>query len=164
MNYPESYERSRRIGTYILSPLHKAYRQAMLYLEGGDCDAAVGSSEVHIIAYIKRFGPCPMGELSRVFGFKKSTVTGMLDRLTEKGYISREVNPEDRRSFVLEILPEGEAVAKAAGALVARFEGEVLARVSEADLQGFRNVLDAVAGVTQVDVRGKRREAEKESL
>lgn len=156
MDFPKAHERSRRIGTFILSPLHKAYRQAMLYMETGECDSGASSSEVHIIAYVKRFGPCPMSELSRVFGHKKSTVTSMLDRLTEKGYISREVNPADRRSFVLEVLPEGEAVAKAAGAVVERFERDVLAKVSEEDMQGFRNVLKAVSEVTRVDVRGRR--------
>ena len=156
MDFPKSHESARRIGTFILSPLHKAYRQAMLYMEGGDCAAGVSSSEVHIIAYIKRFGPCPMSELSRVFGHKKSTVTSMLDRLTEKGYISREVNPEDRRSFLLAVLPEGEAVAKAAGAVVERFERDVLAKVTEEEMAGFRAVLKAVSEVTQVDVRGAK--------
>lgn len=138
----------------ILSPLHKAYRQAILYMEGRGCDQGLSSSEVHVIAYIKRFGPCPMSELSRVFGHKKSTVTGMLDRLTEKGFISRKVNPEDRRSFLLAIRPEGETVAKNAGAVVEQFEEDVMARITEEDMRGFRNVLKAVAEVTQVDVRG----------
>lgn len=156
MDYPKLKDTSSQIGTFILSPLHKAYRQAMLYMEGNGCDAGVSSSEVHIVAYIKRFGPCPMSELSRVFGHKKSTVTSMLDRLTERGFISREVNPKDRRSFLLAILPEGEMVARNAGAVVERFEQAVVERISEKDMQGFRNVLKAVADVTQVDVRGEK--------
>lgn len=158
MNLPKSEEQDERIGTFILSPLHKAYRQAILYMEGLDCgmNAGVSSSEIHLLAYIRRFGPCPMSEISRVFGHKKSTVTSMLDRLAEKGYITRDVNPEDRRSFVLAIRPEGAAVAKAAGALVERFEQAVAARVSEEDLRGFRKVLSAVAEVTGVEVRPSR--------
>lgn len=155
MNVPKSDKCDERIGTVILSPLHKAYRQAMLYMESLDCglDAGVSSSEIHVLAYIRRFGPCPTSEIGRVFGHKKSTVTSMLDRLAEKGFISREVNEDDRRSFLLAIRPEGEAVAKAAGALVDGFERAVADRVSEEDMQGFRRVLAAVAAVTGVEVR-----------
>jgi len=158
MDVPKSDKCDERIGTFILSPLHKAYRQAMLYMESLDCgmNAGVSSSEIHILAYIRRFGPCATSEIGRVFGHKKSTVTSMLDRLAEKGYITREVNPADRRSFILAIRPEGEAVAKSAGALVERFERAVAARVSEEDLQGFRHVLSAVAAVTGVEVRPRR--------
>lgn len=155
MDSPEAVNQSRQIGTLILSPLHKAYRQAILYMEGADCEDGLSSSETHIIAYVRRYGPCPMSELSRVFGHKKSTVTSMLDRLTERGFISRKVNPEDRRSFLLAIGPEGEAVAEMAGAIVESFEGKVMDRISQSDMQGFRNVLKAVADVTNVNVRGK---------
>ena len=156
MNVPKSDDCDARIGAFILSPLHKAYRQAILYMEGLDCgmNAGVSSSEIHVLAYIRRFGPCPTSEIGRVFGHKKSTVTSMLDRLAEKGFINREVNSNDRRSFLLAIRPEGEAVAKAAGALVERFEGAVAARVSDSDMEGFRNVMKAIADVTRVDVRG----------
>lgn len=157
VNVPESYKASDRIGALFLSPLHKAYRQAMLYMEGMDCDtnAGVGSPEIHVLAYIRRFGPCATSEINRVFGYKKSTVTSMLDRLEAKSYITRDVNPEDRRSFLLAIRPEGEALATAAGAVVERFERAVAAQVSEEDMQGFRNVLKAVSDVTQVDVRNR---------
>jgi DNA-binding MarR family transcriptional regulator len=155
MDLPKARHETDRIGTFILSPLHKAYRQAILYMEGQDCgiNAGVGSSEIHLLAYIRRFGPCPISEISRVFGHKKSTVTSMLDRLVEKGYITREVNPDDRRTFMLSIRPEGDTVARAAGALVERFEREVAARISEDDLAGFRRVLTAISAVTGVEVR-----------
>ncbi|MDH3216083.1 MAG: MarR family transcriptional regulator [Candidatus Krumholzibacteria bacterium] len=78
----------------------------------------IGPSEAHTLSYLESYGPCPIGELVRVFGYKKPTMTSMLDRLERRGLVTRELNASDRRSFLIEITPAGVALAQTARVLV----------------------------------------------
>jgi len=53
----------------------------------------------------------------------------------------RSVNARDRRSFVLELTPAGEAAAARVQAAVAALEARVRERVGERALAGFERVL-----------------------
>lgn len=141
----------------ILSPLHRASRQIALDFERRMADLDAQGQECHLLSFLRSYAPCPVGELVRVFGLKASTLTSMLDRLERRGLVTREVDPEDRRSFLVRITGEGEAVADRVNRIVRDFERKVLARVSARDLRGFEAVLAAVADVTQVDVRRKEK-------
>ncbi|WP_319421988.1 MarR family winged helix-turn-helix transcriptional regulator [Pleurocapsa sp. FMAR1] len=39
----------------------------------------------------------------------KGTLTGIIDRLEKKGFVTREVPPDNRRSFIIVLTPEGKA-------------------------------------------------------
>lgn len=54
----------------------------------------------------------PIGELARVIGIKQSTFTSMLDRLQQTGLVRREINPNDRRSFLIHVTGEGRGMAE----------------------------------------------------
>jgi DNA-binding MarR family transcriptional regulator len=51
-----------------------------------------------------KFSP---GEVAESFGVPKANVTSVLDRLVSKGLVSRQENPNDRRSYILSITEEG---------------------------------------------------------
>jgi DNA-binding MarR family transcriptional regulator len=46
-------------------------------------------------------GPATPGRLARRCGLTSGGITVVLDRLESAGYIRREANPEDRRSFII---------------------------------------------------------------
>jgi DNA-binding HxlR family transcriptional regulator len=114
----------------VLSPLHRAMRQVALHFEEALRDLPVSGIEGHVLSFLARYSPTSCGELTRVFGVKPSTLTSMLDRLAARGLLARRIDHGVRA-----------------------FEGRLRARVSEADLRGFRAVLDAIAAETAVDVR-----------
>lgn len=114
--------------------------------------------EGHLLSYTTLYGPCPVSELSRVFGHKPSTLTGILDRLEDAGFLAREPNAEDRRSFLVRVTPEGARVATELRERLERLEADVVGRVGERDMEGFRRVLDALGDVTQVDLRAEAEE------
>ena len=95
----------------FLSPLHKASRQLSVYLETHTRELGVSPSEGHVVTYLRSYAPAPVGELVRVFGMKRSTLTSMLDRLERDGLLRREVNPGDRRSFLVHVTDAGVALA-----------------------------------------------------
>jgi len=133
----------------LLSPIHKASRQIGLYLEGTSAELDVLVPEGHLLTYLASYAPASVGELGRVFGLKGSTLTSMLDRLEERRLILRRDNPEDRRSFLVDVTASGERIAAALRKRIEALEGDVLRRVSQRDLAGFRAVLDALGAVTE---------------
>ena len=91
-----------------------------------------------------------MGDIVTVFDLRGSTATSVLDRLEKRGLITRRLNPDDRRSFLIELTEEGGAMAERVQMFVKRLEAAVARRISEEDERGFRAVMDAVAAATNV--------------
>jgi DNA-binding MarR family transcriptional regulator len=142
----------------ILSPLHRAMRQISLHMEVEMDGVGAAQGDCHLLAYLASYAPCRVGELVRVFGLKRSTVTSALDRLEEQGTLERDVDPEDRRSFLVSLTGAGRAVAAEANRRVRRFERRLLARISARDLAGFEAVMGTIEEVSGVRVRPARRE------
>ena len=122
----------------------------------------VRATEGHLLVYLGAYGPCPVGELVRVFGWKKSTLTSVLDRLEERGVLERSLNPRDRRSFLVELSPAGHDLARRVYEPVDELERLISEQIGEADLAGFRNVMAAIDAVTSFEVRPEKATAEKE--
>lgn len=137
----------------LISPLHRANRQTSIYLEAKLAEIGLSSPEAHIVSYVHVYGPCTVGELLRVFGYKAPTMTSMLDRLATRDLIRRELNPEDRRSFVVTATQPGAALASVARKHVEKLDRSIRRRVSAEDLRGFQRVIDAIAEITGVNVR-----------
>jgi DNA-binding MarR family transcriptional regulator len=137
----------------FLSPIHKASRQISIYLEGATIELGVSPGEGHLLSYLRTYAPCPLPELERVFGHKRSTLTSMLDRLSDRGLLTRQVNPADRRSFTIELTPDGRKLAGKLQKLLEAFEQSVKERINDKQMAGFRAVMEAIAAVTDVKVR-----------
>lgn len=142
----------RREPLRILSPIHRASRQVGTYLEARCRAFDVSTAEGHLLTYLGSYSPAPVGDLSRIFGLKGSTLTSMLDRLEARGLLARRDNPDDRRSFLVDITPAGEKVATEIRLVIEALEEEVLRRLPKRDLAGFRAVLDTLGAVTGVDL------------
>jgi DNA-binding MarR family transcriptional regulator len=137
----------------FLSPLHKASRQLSVYLETRIGEQGLSPSEGHVLSYLRGYGPAPVGELVRVFGIKQSTLTSMLDRLEQAGLVRRELNPDDRRSFLVHLSDDGAALTKRTNRILQKLEDEIRGRVSARDVKGFQAVMEAVEAITQVRLR-----------
>lgn len=137
----------------FLSPLHKASRQITMYLEEQTRALGVSPVEGHVLTYLRKYAPAPVGELVRVFGLKQSTLTSLLDRLERAGLVRREPNPADRRSFLIHLTERGRELTTRLNRLLKRLEDEIRARLRRAETKGFHAVMAAVEDVTRVQVR-----------
>jgi MarR family transcriptional regulator for hemolysin len=80
-------------------------------------------------------------ELANRLGKDKSAIVNIIDFLTEKGYVYREVNPTDRRQHLLRVT---EKAGNAVPEIVAAFEAinnTVTTDVSLAEMEIFNRVL-----------------------
>ncbi|MEE8619739.1 MAG: MarR family transcriptional regulator [Dehalococcoidia bacterium] len=59
-----------------------------------------------LLSFKGRISP---GEVATSFGVPRANVTSIIDRLVDKGLISRQENPDDRRSYILSLTVEGKS-------------------------------------------------------
>lgn len=139
----------------FLSPLHKASRQISVHLERHMRELGVSPAEGHLLTYLRSYSPAPIGELLRVFGIKQSTFTSMLDRLEKAGFVRREMNPGDRRSYLIQVTDAGAELAAELNRQLDALEDAIRRRLDRRDLQGFKAVMAAVEEVTRVQLRDR---------
>ena len=141
----------------FLSPIHKASREVGVYFERLMADSGLAPQEGHILSYLRSYAPCPIAEVITVFGLRGSTATSVLDRLEERKLLARRPNPDDRRSFLLDLTPEGRRVAEQVQTFVDALERKIAKRITAKDEAGFRAVMEAIHAVTKVTLveRGK---------
>jgi DNA-binding MarR family transcriptional regulator len=139
----------------FISPIHKAGRQVSVYLGKALSHFDVAPGELHLLNYLRLYGPCPVSELIRVFGYKNTTMTSILDRLVKQNHIVRQLNSDDRRSFQINTTPSGNRIAKKSFRLVADFDQMIMSQISKSELLGFRKVMSAINDLTEIELRKK---------
>ncbi len=88
------------------------------------------------------------GALATATATRPTTLTSALDRLARRGYLVRDVDPADRRSFLISLTPSGQAAAQTVAAAVGDLERQALATVTEADVAGFHALTSALMEVS----------------
>ena len=85
-----------------------------------------------------------------MFGLRGSTATAVLDRMEERGFVTRRPNPDDRRSFLLDLTREGKRIAEEVQQHVDKLEAGIARRVTAEEEAGFRAVMKAIEATTNV--------------
>lgn len=67
-------------------------------------------AQFDVIASLGNTTGLSMGELGEKTLITKGTLTGVIDRLEQKQLVQREVPPDNRRSVIVYLTPEGEAL------------------------------------------------------
>jgi MarR family transcriptional regulator, organic hydroperoxide resistance regulator len=124
--------------------VQRAAHHTVHALSGALADLNLTAAEINVLANLAGRGALNVRELSAGTGTRSSTLTGVLDRLESRGYLSRELDPTDRRSFRLPLTEAGQAVAGRVRAAVADLELEAAARLSETQIAGFHAVVAAL--------------------
>lgn len=72
--------------------------------------------EALVLLTFTRAGSLPLGKMGRRLQVHPTSVTSIVDRLERSGHVVRRPHPEDGRTVLAEITPEGRAVVEAATA------------------------------------------------
>lgn len=140
----------------LLSPLHRANRQILIAM--GERLTAAGIDlpvdDGHALLYLSRYGPCPTGNVQRVIGCQRSTLTSLLDRLERRDLIERSHDETDRRVILVEATSAGDRLADRLETIGLALEAELAAALGPRDratLSRFFAAVDRATGVTVVD-------------
>lgn len=129
----------------LVPPVHRATHRIGLYLQATRPALGLTQGEAHLLAELHAAGTSNVGALHRAFAHRRSTLTGILDRLEERGLVRRRLRPEDRRSFAVELTARGRTLAARTARRLQSLERAVRRRVTASDLRGFAAVVEALA-------------------
>lgn len=115
----------------LIPEIHRATHRIGIFLDG----LGITQGEGHILSHLAASGDATIAELHRALAHRRSTLTSILDRLADRGWITRETDPNDRRSFIIRLSKNGKNVAAKIYRELARIEGQALQKTSKQDLR-----------------------------
>ena len=143
--YPDKYH--GRVATRTQSPASEAWRlMAQLFGANRRSFFAIASEfelsppQVMALRHLDPSAPRPMSELACALHCDNSNVTGIVDRLEDRGLVERHPAEHDRRVKMLVVTERG---AELRTRLSERLDTapEALARLSEADQLALRDIM-----------------------
>lgn len=123
-------------GGYVLDEqigflLRRAHQRATSIFTGNFSDLNLTPTQFAALAKIADKGGVSQNRLGRMTAMDPATMKGVIDRLLERGLITRRPDPDDRRRAVLELTGQG------------------LALLQEAVPQGFRTTEETLEPLTR---------------
>jgi len=135
-------------GSAILA-LHRATHATLHALTTRLADLDLPAADINVLANLADGVARTVGALADATATRPSTLTSLLDRLTGRGYLVRETDLADRRSFVIRLTPAGRAATERAAGAIADLERQALAAVTPAERAGFHALIDALTEVSR---------------
>ncbi|NOX25593.1 MAG: MarR family transcriptional regulator [Deltaproteobacteria bacterium] len=74
-----------------------------------------------------------------------ANMTRILDRLTAKGFIKREPDPNDRRAYIIHLTPTGKKRVNEVAELLASYLNKIMNNISGKDERCCRQVLEQIS-------------------
>ena len=124
--------------------LQRTTHCTLLALSAALANLNLTAAEINALGNLAERGALSVSQLSTATGTKASTLTGVLDRLEHRGYLTRELDAADRRSFRLVLTERGAAAAEQVHTAVSELEVRALATLSPAQLAGYHAVVTAL--------------------
>lgn len=97
-----------------------------------------------VLGILRDHGAMAPSELGERLIVTRATVTGLLDSLQRRGFVTRSQNPADRRSLVVEITPEGLLVLQQLRTLIHHHEQTWMSALSDAELGVYIETLQRI--------------------
>ena len=120
----------------LVARLQRTTHLLLAHLAFGDLTPA----EVNALVCFGDDRAVPVSELAHRAGTRRSTFTGVLDRLEQRGLVERRPHPDDRRSLLATLTASGRATQRGVARAFAGLERNIPA----ADAAAFDRVLTAL--------------------
>ena len=124
----------------LIPEVHRATHRIGIFLDS----LGITQGEGHILSHLAAAGDSTIAELHRALAHRRSTLTSILDRLAERQFITRESDPNDRRSFIVRLSKKGKTVAAQVHRELERIEESALKGVTGNQFQSVVKVLHAL--------------------
>ena len=104
-------------------------------------EQGTGLGQFEFLEIIDRIPACRVLDIVNEVAITVGAVSKAVDRLVAAGWCTREPHPQDRRSSVLRLTPEGEKTLAAARPVVENELGALTATLSDDDLTRLAEIL-----------------------
>lgn len=112
-----------------------------------DTDGNFTMIQFDFIAYIGReslHGPVYQRDIEASFNIRRSTATGILQRLEKSGFVSRQASPKDGRLKQIYLTPAGEALFQSKIKQLKEMDQLLIRDIPEEELTVFLRVIDQI--------------------
>ena len=96
----------------IIFSIRKLMQARELYTKELEKKYHVSAPQLNCLIALYENGPLPPSQIARHIMVKSSTVTGIIDRLEQKGLVKRLRNSPDRRVITIELTETGKGLAR----------------------------------------------------
>ncbi len=107
--------------------------------------------QLSTLRVVHRLQPVSTGALARAACIGYATLTGVLNRLEEHGYVARNRDRSDRRTVIVAMTKAGDELLKTAPSLLQTRLREELSRMTEAKRTGILDTLLHVATLMELE-------------
>lgn len=102
---------------------------------------AITPTHSTILFLLEKDGPLQMSEIGKTLYIENSTVTGLIDRLEAKGFVSRLPAEEDRRKWIIAITEKGRDEIDAARNVIRLLNSDIGKGYSQKELDTLESIL-----------------------
>ncbi|PLX78529.1 MAG: MarR family transcriptional regulator [Desulfuromonas sp.] len=141
----ESYE------LRILQSLRRIIRAVEIHSKKLSQNHKVTGPQLGCLLAIKEGGPLTTTRLAQTIYLSPSTVVGIIDRLEEKGLLSRQRNSKDRRQVLVGLTSEGERLVERAPSSLQDTLAEALKSLPELEQVSITLALEKVVDLMEAD-------------
>lgn len=124
----------------VVTSVQRATHLIGRHLDSALAEIGVDQAEAHVLSALAD-GAMSVGAVVDAVGVKRSTLTNILDRLERRGLVERDINPADRRSFVVRPTRGGKRAARKVAATFAAVDAHLERTASASDRKSFDAVL-----------------------
>jgi DNA-binding MarR family transcriptional regulator len=136
----------------LIPEIHRATHRIGIFLDG----LGITQGEGHILSHLAASGDATIAELHRALAHRRSTLTSILDRLADRGWITRETDATDRRSFIIRLSGNGRKVAAKIYRELSQVEGQAIRKVSGKDLRSVVAMLQSLENAADQAARRRK--------
>lgn len=104
----------------------------------------INNSQARILFVLSKFKELNINKLGEELSLSKSTLTSMLDRLDNLGYIKKKPNHLDKRETLINITEEGAKIAQTYSAIVDEMSLAYYKGFTEKEICEFENYLEKI--------------------
>ncbi|MEM6722030.1 MAG: MarR family transcriptional regulator [Bacteroidota bacterium] len=97
-----------------------------------------------ILAYLDRYPEKTQKEIAALAFKDSASMTRMLNLMEKKEYITRSINPENRRRFHIEITTKGKNVLQSLAPVIINNRKNALEGVSEEEIEQLETILSKI--------------------
>ena len=121
--------------------LVKAFQAASKYLYAGLAETGIDETDFRILEALLNKGPLPVNTIGPKVFLTPGSISTAVDRLVERGLVSRVESPEDRRVRVVSLTAEGRALIAPVFRKHAAEIKRIFADVSSKELRALETIL-----------------------
>lgn len=110
----------------------------------------VSAPQLNCLMALFKHGPLPPSKIARHILVESSTVTGIIDRLEQKGFVKRIRSSEDRRKIFIELTEAGHELTSCAPPPIQLKLHDGLKKLNHEELEKILEVLSMLTGLMDV--------------